>query len=256
MSYTFTALINDSIGKVNDESDSVHFTTYHVQDVSVYQVDDSVRVECTFVYQSIADGCHIKLTTDGSIIQSFNISLINESNIASQYITLSVNGIYSITAYDIVNGIITDTPSVQYDDIFQYMSLMDSVTTSDITTTPTSTTTSDTPLPSTSQLLPSNIHPSNDTSTNSFPVLSVSISVSIIVLIIISTGTLVVFVILGVVCIIKRNQSNPSVDPHIVTVSNESYSTVVLPSLPTTTNPAYEHITSFNGPNYEDVIIR
>jgi hypothetical protein len=85
--------------------------------VHVYQEDDSVQVECTFVYQSIADGCHIELTTDGSIIQSFNISLNNESNIASQYITLSVNGIYSIRAYDIINGIITNTPSVQYNDI-------------------------------------------------------------------------------------------------------------------------------------------
>jgi hypothetical protein len=43
------------------------------------------------------------------------------SLVASQYITLSVDGNYSITAYDIVNGIITDTSSVQYDDIFHFI---------------------------------------------------------------------------------------------------------------------------------------
>jgi hypothetical protein len=170
MRYTFTALINDSSGKVNDESNTVYFSelqescevnvmmmcpiliaTYHVQNVSVYQKDDSkVIVECIFVYQSIADGCYIKLITDGSsITQSFNISLSNKSNTASQDITLSVDGNYSITAYDIVNRTITNTSSVHYDDIFQFISF---VNTSNITTAITS--------------VPSNIHPSINSTTN------------------------------------------------------------------------------------------
>ena len=99
--------------------------TYHVQEVNISIHNDSVVVECIFVDISTADGCHI-IFTDSSqgINESFNITKPNSTeSIIKEYITLSVSGNYTVKAYDIVNGIIIDTPSVVYPNIVQYVSL-------------------------------------------------------------------------------------------------------------------------------------
>ena len=95
-------------------------------------------VQCIFIDISTADGCHVTFTDSSQgINESFNITKPNstESTI-EEYITLSVSGNYTVIAYDIVNGIIIDTPSVIYHNVIQYISLQ---------LTPLSTTTSTSP---------------------------------------------------------------------------------------------------------------
>ena len=82
-------------------------------------------VQCIFADISTADGCHITFTDSSQgINESINITKPNntESTI-EEYITLSVSGNYTVIAYDIVNGIIIDTPSVVYHNIIQYISI-------------------------------------------------------------------------------------------------------------------------------------
>ena len=84
-------------------------------------------VQCIFIDISTADGCHVTFTDSSQgINESFNITKPNstESTI-EEYITLSVSGNYTVIAYDIVNGIIIDTPSVV---AIQYISLHSSTT--------------------------------------------------------------------------------------------------------------------------------
>ena len=82
-------------------------------------------VECIFVDISTADGCHVTFTDSSQgINESFNITKPNSTeSIIEEYITLSVSGNYTVKAYDIVNDIIIDTPSVVYPNIVQYVSL-------------------------------------------------------------------------------------------------------------------------------------
>ena len=87
-------------------------------------------VQCIFIDISTADGCHVTFTDSSQgINESFNITKPNstESTI-EEYITLSVSGNYTVIAYDIVNGIIIDTPSVVYHNVIQYISLHSSTT--------------------------------------------------------------------------------------------------------------------------------
>ena len=82
-------------------------------------------VQCIFIDISTADGCHVTFTDSSQgINESFNITKPNstESTI-KEYITLSVSGNYTVIAYDIVNGIIIDTPSVVYHNVIQYILL-------------------------------------------------------------------------------------------------------------------------------------
>ena len=82
-------------------------------------------VQCIFIDISTADGCHVTFTDSSQgIIESFNITKPNSTeSIIEEYITLSVSGNYTVIAYDIVNGIIIDTPSVVYHNVIQYISL-------------------------------------------------------------------------------------------------------------------------------------
>ena len=82
-------------------------------------------VQCIFIDISTADGCHVTFTDSSQgINESLNITKPNstESTI-EEYITLSVSGNYTVIAYDIVNDIIIDTPSVVYHNVIQYISL-------------------------------------------------------------------------------------------------------------------------------------
>ena len=101
-------------------------------------------VQCIFIDISTADGCHVTFTDSSQgINESFNITKPNstESTI-EEYITLSVSGNYTVIAYDIVNGIIIDTPSVVYHNVIQYISLQ----LTPLSTTDVSTSTSPTDL--------------------------------------------------------------------------------------------------------------
>ena len=95
-------------------------------------------VQCIFIDMSTADGCHVTFTDSSQgINESFNITKRSrtESTI-EEYITLSVSGNYTVIAYDIVNGIIIDTPSVVYHNVIQYISLqLTQLSTTDITST-------------------------------------------------------------------------------------------------------------------------
>ena len=79
-------------------------------------------VQCIFIDISTADGCHVTFTDSSQEInESFNITKPNSTErLIEEYITLSVSGNYTVIAYDIVNGIIIDTPSVVY---HKYISL-------------------------------------------------------------------------------------------------------------------------------------
>ena len=82
-------------------------------------------VQCIFIDISTTDGCHVTFTDSSQgINESFNITKPNSiESIIEEYITLSVSGNYTVIAYDIVNGIIIDTPSVVYHNVIQYISL-------------------------------------------------------------------------------------------------------------------------------------
>ena len=94
-------------------------------------------VQCIFIDISTADGCHVTFTDSSQgINESFNITKPNSTESIEEYITLSVSGNYTVIAYDIVNGIIIDTPSVVYDNVIQYISLqLTPFSTTDVTST-------------------------------------------------------------------------------------------------------------------------
>ena len=85
----------------------------------------SVMVQCIFIDISTADGCHVTFTDSSQgINQSFNITKPDSTeSTTEEYITLSVSGNYTVIAYDIVNGIIIDTPSYHIPEIFNYISI-------------------------------------------------------------------------------------------------------------------------------------
>ena len=95
-----------------------YIATYHVQGLTLqyYSDNGSVVVECRFAERSTADGCHVifRESSKGTL-KSINMSKssIVESTVY-QYITLSVSGNYTVTAHDIVDGIIISSPSVVY----------------------------------------------------------------------------------------------------------------------------------------------
>ena len=82
-------------------------------------------VQCIFIDISTADGCHVTFTDSSQgINESFNITKPNSiESIIWKYITVSVSGNYTVIGYDIVNGIIVDTPSIVYHNVIQYISI-------------------------------------------------------------------------------------------------------------------------------------
>ena len=115
-----------------DIHSSVTIATYHVQGLTLqyYSNDESVFVQCRFAEGSTADGCHV-IFRDSSkgTVKSINMtkSSIEESTVY-QYITLPVNGNYTVTAHDIVDGTIITNPSVVYPQVLEYILLLPSST--------------------------------------------------------------------------------------------------------------------------------
>ena len=58
-------------------------------------------------------------------VKSINITKFSiEESIAYQCITLPISGNYSVTAHDIVDGIIITDPSVQYAQVLEYILML------------------------------------------------------------------------------------------------------------------------------------
>ena len=105
---------------------------YHVQGLTLqyYSDNGSVLVECRFAERSTADGCHVifRESSKGTV-KSINITKSSiEASIVYQYIILPVSGNYTVTAHDIVDGIIITNPSVVYPQILEYILLLPSPT--------------------------------------------------------------------------------------------------------------------------------
>ena len=99
-----------------------YIATYHVQGLTLqyHSENGSVVVVCRFAERSTADGCHVifRESSKGTV-KCINItkSSIEESTVY-QYLTLPISGNYTVTAHDIVDGIIMINPSVLYSQVF------------------------------------------------------------------------------------------------------------------------------------------
>ena len=121
----------------NDSLSLYNIATYHVQGLTLQYYSDygSVVVECRFAERSTADGCCVKFKESSKrIVTSISMtkSSIEESTVY-QYISLPVSGNYTVTAHDIVDGIIITNPSVK-PQLLKYIVILPSPTQTVVTT--------------------------------------------------------------------------------------------------------------------------
>ncbi|XP_019856812.1 PREDICTED: uncharacterized protein LOC109585258 [Amphimedon queenslandica] len=253
--YELTAVVKNLRGKTK-ATYNTSASTFHTQDVIISSpyTNGSVSVQCVFVSGSIADICHVIFTgTHQELV--LNISLVQEPTLVAL-----PAGLYTVTAYDIINGALYG-PAVFYATLVEIIKMKPLTSTFSIIINTNADTGRNQTVPfhssslTTSDIIamtPStyiNDHTMSSQDSNTVPLLYIIIPV---------VGTIMLTVIMIVIVTIvvlqslrrKRNEVN---EERII--NNPAYAQVIpAPEFPHYVNSQISRVLTNNNPAYETVL--
>ena len=91
----------------------ISIATYHVQDFIISNATNNgdINITCIFAIGSNATGCLVIFTSDN---YQWNITIYKDGDSTSTTTTVPVDDSYIITVHDVVDGVISNEPAINY----------------------------------------------------------------------------------------------------------------------------------------------